>query len=126
MSRAALWLLLPVLLGAGPARASEAWVRACRPDFQAHCAELGAEATREDVRRCLEAADVTPTCRNALEAPPEVDTTCEEAIRSLCPRARDEDALKRCLRNRNDSLPPQCRRGPAARPTPRRGPFAPR
>ncbi len=45
----------------------------CRDDFQRFCSELGTEATRDAILRCLEfhESELSPACRIAVGEKPE-------------------------------------------------------
>ena len=95
---------------------------ACRDDFQRFCRELGNEAARGEIRRCLKSheAKVSAGCRVALGeetggGDEQVPTTarpsdsCRAEMRALCPDASEPQVMRKCISERRGQLSQECR-----------------
>lgn len=94
---------------------------ACRDDFETHCAELGSDARRPDVLRCLKAHDesLSDECRRSLatraKRPRPPPPNCMALWRSLCPETESSHALRDCVSSKRSELPRECRPGSSRR-----------
>jgi hypothetical protein len=95
---------------------------ACRKDFGRVCADLGSDASRPRILRCLREHhdEVSDPCRMALSLEAEATRSpdrdeCRTQIRKICPGALGSEALRECLRTSGDSLDEECRRALARR-----------
>jgi hypothetical protein len=95
---------------------------ACRQDFGRVCADLGSDAARPAILRCLREHhdEISDPCRMALALEAEATRRpdrgeCRTQIRKICPGALGREALRECLRSRGDSLDEECRRALARR-----------
>jgi hypothetical protein len=90
---------------------------ACRGDFSRVCSDLGSDASRPAIIRCLldHGDEISDPCRMALSLEAEASRSpdyeeCRIQIRKICPGALGRDALRECLRDNGDTLDEECRR----------------
>jgi hypothetical protein len=90
---------------------------ACRADFGRVCSDLGGDASRPAIIRCLRehTNEISDPCRMALSLEAEATSRpayeeCRTQIRKVCPGAIGREALRECLRSNGDALDEDCQR----------------